>query len=284
MSQSELQYYLTEIARYPVLTREAQLRHCHRIHAWVHHEAGRDAAPPRVQRVGRRSLNTMVQTNLRLVVSVAKRYQNRGMELCDLIQEGNLGLIRGLELFDPTRGYAVSTYAYWWVRQAITRAILQQGRMIRLPVHTHELLARARRFVAQYASTHGECPTTEQLAKVCEVTPQRMREMLEASALTSCCSLDVLATEDGNAIGDLIASSTPTPYEAAVLQHDAEALDIAISRLPETEQEIIRGLWFEKKTLIELSENYDFSRSRTGQIQKNAMRRLQLQLVHRREA
>lgn len=278
MSQSELQRYLTEIGRYPVLTREAQLRHCHRIRAWLDHEGGRDAAPRHIQRAGRRSLDTMVLTNARLVVSVAKRYQNRGLEMSDLIQEGNFGLIRGLELFDPTRGYTVATYSYWWIRQAITRVILQQARTIRLPVHTYELLTKARRFTNEHIATHGQPPTTEQVAEHCRVTPSRMLEMLEAFALTHCISFDAKATEDGNAIVELLASPCKEPFDWTVAQHESEALEQAIDTLPETEQAVIRGLWFERKNMREVGETLGVSRSRAGQIQQKAIRRLQVQL------
>ena len=133
MSSSELSQYLTDIGRFPVLSRESQLRHCQAIHRWVHHEGGRAAAPRNIQRVGARSLETMVKTNLRLVVSIAKKYTNKGVALEDLIQEGNIGLIRGLELFDPARGYQVSTYCYWWVRQGVTRAIHSYARTRSVP-------------------------------------------------------------------------------------------------------------------------------------------------------
>ena len=136
MSSSEFSQYLTDIGRFPVLSRESQLRHCQNIHRWVNWEGGRDAAPKNVHRSGSRSLETMVRTNLRLVVSIAKKYTGKGVDLQDLIQEGNIGLIRGLEMFDPTRGYQVSTYCYWWVRQGITRAIHSYARTIRMPINS----------------------------------------------------------------------------------------------------------------------------------------------------
>lgn len=279
MSQSELQRYLTEIGRYPVLTREAQLRHCYRIRAWIHYEGGREAAPPRVQRAGRRSMDVMIKTNLRLVVSVAKRYQGRGLEMSDLIQEGNFGLIRGLELFDPTRGYTVSTYSYWWIRQSITRAILQQARTIRLPVHTYELLTKARRFTNEYISTHGHPPSTEQVAEICKVTPERMLEMLEAFTLTHCVSFDMRANDDGNTIIELLPTESAEPFDWTVTQHESEALEEAIALLTDTEQAVIRGLWFERKSMREVGEALGVSRSRAGQIQQKALRRLQAQLL-----
>ena len=116
MSESEVQSYLRDIGRHPVLSKEAQLHHCYAIHKWVKWPEGRSKAPRGIARAGRRSMDIMVTTNLRLVVSVAKKFQHHDLDLMDLIQEGNIGLIRGLELFDPTRGYQVSTYCYWWIR------------------------------------------------------------------------------------------------------------------------------------------------------------------------
>jgi RNA polymerase sigma factor (sigma-70 family) len=156
--------YLTNISRHPILSREAQLRHSRRIQAWVRYtppgttEPDRSAAPASIVRAGRRSLDVMAQSNLRLVVHIAKRYQHRGLELGDLIQEGSIGLIRGIELFDPTRGYAFSTYSYWWVRQSITRALYNQARLIRLPINTQETLFQIRRFVSQYTATTAPPP------------------------------------------------------------------------------------------------------------------------------
>lgn len=279
MSTSVISQYLNDISRYPVLTKEAQLRHCIAIRKWLDWPEGRDQAPRRVQRVGQHSMDIMVKTNLRLVVAVAKRYTNRGLDFMDLIQEGSFGLIRGLELFDPTRGYTVSTYSYWWVRQAITRAVLQQARIIRLPVHTCELLTKARRFTNEYVATHGHAPSHTELAEVCRVTPGRMTEMLDAFSLTHCVSYDAQATEDGNPIIELLASEGSQPFEWINTQHEAEALDRAIETLPEIERTVIHSLWFECKTMREVATDLGFSRSRAGQVQKKALRRLRQTLA-----
>jgi RNA polymerase nonessential primary-like sigma factor len=278
MSNSELQSYLTDVGRLPVLSKEAQLRHCQRIFAWVNHADGRDCAPPRIRRAGERAMTVMVQTNLRLVVSIAKRYQNRGLDMLDLIQEGNLGLIRGLELFDPTRGYAVSTYAYWWIRQAITRAIHSMARPIRLPINTHEVLSRAQRFTAEYTATNGRTPTFTEIAAHCETTTERIVAMLDLQSTTTCRSLDTLCTDDGNALMDLIAydstSATSSPDESLRLQDNREVLRLALSRLPEVEAQILHGVFFEERSLRDIATELGFSRSRAGQVQKTALNRL----------
>lgn len=282
MSSTELRDYLTDVGRFPVLSKEAQLRHCQRIHAWLNHESGRDAAPPSIRRAGRRSMDVMITTNARLVVAIAKRYQNRGLDLLDLIQEGNLGLIRGLELFDPTRGYAVSTYVYWWVRQAITRAIHAYARHIRLPINTHEVLARAQRFTSEYSALNGRLPTFAEIADHCATSPERISAMLDMQAATSCRSLDVLCTEDGNALLDMIAADTTQlggcPEEALRQDDTREVVTAALKRLPEVEAQILHGVFFEGRSLRELSEELGFSRSRAGQVQRTALNRLRFLL------
>lgn len=282
MSNTELRDYLTDVGRFPVLSKEAQLRHCQRIHAWIHHEAGRDAAPAGIRRAGSRSMEVMIRTNLRLVVSIAKRYQNRGLDLLDLIQEGNLGLIRGLELFDPTRGYALSTYAYWWIRQAITRAIHSYARLIRIPINTHEILARAQRFTSEYTALHGRPPSFTEIADHCATTPERISAMLDLQATTACRSLDTLCTEDGNALLELIAADTTlttgSPEEALRQDDTREVITAALKRLPEVEAQILHGVFFENRTLREIAEELGFSRSRAGQVQRTALNRLRFLL------
>jgi len=282
MSNTELRDYLTDVGRFPVLSKEAQLRHCQRIHAWIHHEAGRDGAPAGIRRAGSRSMEVMIRTNLRLVVSIAKRYQNRGLDLLDLIQEGNLGLIRGLELFDPTRGYALSTYAYWWIRQAITRAIHSYARLIRIPINTHEILARAQRFTSEYTALNGRPPSFTEIADHCATTPERISAMLDLQAATTCRSLDVLCTEDGNALLELIAADTTlttgSPEEALRQDDTREVVTAALKRLPEVEAQILHGVFFENRTLREIAEELGFSRSRAGQVQRTALNRLRFLL------
>lgn len=275
MSSTDLQPYLTAIGRYPVLCKETQLRHCQRIHAWVNWPGGRDQAPPRVRRTGQRSMEAMIVTNTRLVVSIAKRYQNRGMELLDLIQEGNLGLVRGLELYDPTRGYAVSTYCFWWVRQAVTRALSAYARPIRLPVSTYETLTRAHRHVADRTAATGIPPRLEETAAHCKTDPERLRIMLDLHAITACGSLDALATEDGNPLVDLIgADPTEAAHDSIQNDSDIEALHTALANLPTAEARVLTGVFFDEQTLSSLAPEIGVSRSRAGQLQKSGLTRL----------
>lgn len=278
MAQTEISSYLTEIGRHPVLSKEAQLRHCQRIHAWVHHEAGRDGAPLHVRRSGKHSMDVMTRTNLRLVVSIAKRYQNRGLDLADLIQEGNLGLIRGLELFDPTRGYAVSTYSYWWIRQAITRAIHTHARAIRLPINTHELIGRIQRFTAEFTTSHGRAPSYPEIAIAVETSPERVAQVLQCHATTACCSLDVVSPEGNNTLVDLIANPEGSygtePQDFLTSATNRDAVEAALVHLPENEAHIIRERFFAERTLRDIAEDLGFTRSRAGQVQRIALNKL----------
>ena len=277
MAQSEIHSYLTEIGRHPVLSKEAQLRHCRRIHTWVNHEGGRTSAPHPIRRAGERSMEVMVRTNLRLVVSIAKRYQNRGLDLADLIQEGNLGLIRGLELYDPARGYAVTTYAYWWIRQAINRAIHTHARPIRIPINTHELLSRIQRLTAEHTAIHGHAPSFDYLAEHTDTSPERIAQVLNTNQLTRCASLDVLTSEAGTPIIELLSAPTSN-YDAStedlLTSGNSEAIRLALTKLPPVEAHVIREVFFNNRTLKEISEDLGFSRSRAGQLQKAAVLRL----------
>jgi RNA polymerase sigma factor (sigma-70 family) len=280
---TEIHSYLTAIGRHPVLSKEAQLRHCQRIRAWIHYEGGRNAAPSSVRRWGERSMEVMVRTNLRLVVSIAKRYQHRGLDLADLIQEGNLGLIRGLELYDPTRGYAVSTYVYWWIRQAISRALHTYSRTIRLPINTHELLARIQRFSTEHFSRTGKAPTMLDLSEHTGVTLERLSQILNLHTLTQCASLDSHVTDAGNSIGELISCEEPglefDPEETLTRNTNVDAINRALAHLTESEAYVIRESFFNDRTLKDIADDLGFSRSRAGQLQKASFNKLRLFLT-----
>ena len=280
MSQSDIGDYLTQVGRHPVLSKEAQLRHCQRIHAWLHHEAGRNEAPLGIRRSGQRSMDVMVRTNLRLVISIAKRYQNRGLDMADLIQEGNLGLIRGLELFDPTRGYAVSTYAYWWIRQAITRAIHTYARPIRLPINTFELLNRAQRVTHTFFTKHGRVPTVPELADEIGVTEERMQQVIDHHASTLCHSLDMVAADNESPLLAFVADqSLPEAYDTLESAGNYEAVRQAMqSCLNQTEAQILHAVFHENRTFRALSEELGITRSRVGQIHYAALNKVRLYL------
>ena len=282
MSSSEFSQYLTDIGRYPVLSRESQLRHCQAIRRWVHWEGGRECAPRNVQRLGSRSLEAMVTTNLRLVVSIAKKYQSRGVALEDLIQEGNIGLIRGLELFDPSRGYQVSTYCYWWIRQGVTRALHSTARMIRMPINSHEQLGKIRRHRQTTFSQAGRYPTIEETAEHMNITVKRVKELLDSWENTNCTSLDTKAhSEEGSSnILDLIPNPTSTPENDPAEYMLSTAADLklraAIYSLTDTEQHILEGIYENDRSQRHLSEELNVSRTRIGQVHSRAINKLRV--------
>ena len=283
MAHSEVHSYLSEIGRHPVLGREAQLRHCQRIHVWINHEGGKDAAPAHIQRHGKRSMEVMIRTNLRLVVSVAKRYQNRGLDLADLIQEGNLGLMRGLELYDPTRGYAVSTYAYWWIRQAINRAIHTYARSIRLPINTHELLCRIDRYRQEFSLLNGRSPTLDEIAENTDSSPGRIHQVLTTNSLTTCSSLDRIAKDNGSAVLDLIPCPSSTEDSeldsALTTASNRELIEKALTHLSPNEAKVLEGVFLLNQSLKTISADMGLSRSRASQLQKSGLGKMRLVLA-----
>ena len=283
MSNSDLSTYLTSIGRYPILTKELQLFHARRIRAWVNYEGGKEAAPKRVRRCGERSMEVMVATNLRLVVSIAKKYQNRGVDLMDLIQEGNLGLIRGLELFDPSRGYQLSTYAYWWVRQAISRTIHTKSKLIRIPINMQELLGKIDKYVNETLSNNGEIPSHIEIAKALNVSKKRLDSVIDHSLMTSVFSLDSSALGAGRdsprALIEQIADANQLDIEEVIERKTQdELIESSMETLSSLEARVVRGLYMQNQSYRELSKELGLSGSRIGQIKVKALNKLRLRL------
>jgi RNA polymerase nonessential primary-like sigma factor len=244
---------------------------------WAEHSGISSAEIQQALHQGQRARDRMIQANLRLVVAVAKKYQQRGMELLDLVQEGTLGLERAVEKYDPTRGFRFSTYAYWWIRQGITRAIATQSRTIRLPVHVTEKLNRIKKAQRQIASEQGRLASVADLAQALGLSEDVVR--LTLMRVPRSVSLDTrVGREQDTELGELLEDGHATPEQAltrAELHADLEAL---LDELSAREAAVIRlrfGLEDDTpQTLSQIGEDLQLSRERVRQIESRALLKL----------
>ena len=253
--------YLKEIGKVPLLSAEEEIELAKRM------EAGEDEAKKR-----------LCEANLRLVVSIAKRYVGRGMLFLDLIQEGNLGLIKAVDKFDWRKGYKFSTYATWWIRQAITRSIADQARTIRIPIHIVETINKLIRVSRQLLQTYGREPTPEEIAEEMQISVEKVREIQKIAQEPVSLETPIGEEEDSH-LGDFIPDEdVPAPAEAAAFSMLKEQLVEVLSTLTEREQKVLKlrfGLEDGRsRTLEEVGKEFDVTRERIRQIEAKALRKL----------
>ncbi len=253
--------YLKEIGKIPLLTPEEETYYAEKMS-----EGDEDAK------------NRIVEANLRLVVSIAKRYSGRGMFFLDLIQEGNMGLIKAVEKYDYSKGYKISTYATWWIKQAITRAIADQARTIRIPVHMVETIHRYSKISRQLLQEKGREATPEEIAEIAHTTPERVREIMKIAQEPVSLETPVGEEEDSH-LGDFIPDEeTPAPADAASYALLREQLSEVLHTLSPREEHVLElryGLLDgHPRTLEEVGKEFDITRERIRQIEAKALRKL----------
>jgi len=262
ISDDSVRLYLREIGKIPLLTAEEEL-----------------ALAKKVVSGDKRAKDAMAEANMRLVVSIAKRYVGRGLDLLDLIQEGNTGLLRAVEKFDPERGFKFSTYATWWIRQAITRAIADQARTIRIPVHMVETINKLLRTQRRLTQELNREPTNEEIAAAMEMDVDKVEHIMKIKQDISSLDASVRDDEEDSVLGDFIEDEdTKTPTESASEQLLKEQVKQILSTLTEREQKILRlrfGLDDGKShTLEEVGQEFSVTRERIRQIEAKALAKL----------
>ena len=261
-SLDSLRLYLREIGKVPLLTADQEV-----------------TLAKRIERGDMGAKTAMIEANLRLVVSIAKGYLGRGLSFLDLIQEGSLGLIRAVEKFDYRKGYKFSTYATWWIRQAVTRAIADKARTIRIPVHMVEKLNKVVHIERQLVQRLGREPSPEEIAEELEMTTEEVREILRMSQLPI--SLEKpIGEEEDSSLGDFVEDEqAESPFDTAQLSLRREDVEMALNALPRREREVIELryglLGGEPRTLEEVGRAFGVTRERIRQIENNTLKKLE---------
>ena len=286
MSDEGLQSFLNATGRHPLLTAEQEVLLARQVHEGAdleQRQAQGEALTPAQQRkvrAGQRAKTQMVNCNLRMVVAISKKYVRRArhMSMLDLIQEGTIGLMRAVELFDPARGYKFSTYAYWWIRQAMARAMVLQDNEIRMPNTVAELLPRLKRTAERLTHEYGRAPNAAELAEALDVKEAELKLVLERGMRPS--SLDAALVDDGSALAELLPDPKTLPVDDEFYIDEYWRLEAALSKLDARERLVLEGRHAlngtEQRTLSSLAAQLGVSRQLVQQLEQRALRKLRL--------
>ncbi|BAY80114.1 group 2 sigma 70-type sigma factor (plasmid) [Nostoc linckia NIES-25] len=303
LTSDMVRVYLQEIGQFPLLTSDQEITYGRQVQQMIAIEQQKqelsqqlhrqpttaelanfvnqsEAEVDRILQLGQRAKQKMIVANLRLVVSIAKKYQRRNLEFLDLVQEGAIGLQRGVEKFDPNRGYKLSTYAYWWISQAITRAIAEKSRTVRLPIHVNEKLSQIKKAQRELFQTLGRRATVTEIAQKLDMEPSQIREYLSAASGTVSLDLRVGDNQDTE-LSELLSDEGISPNERITQELLRQDLNDLLASLKPVQREVLIlrfGLLDnQERSLAQIGEKLNVSRERVRQIQQQAMTALRRQ-------
>ena len=269
--------YLANIVRYPLLTKNQEIMLARQVQVWLQAEE-----PTKAQiRSGEKAYRKLINCNLRLVVSVAKKFRNRinKSEMIDLVQEGNIGLAHGIKKFDPERGYALSTYVYWWIRQAISRFLACSDRVIRLPSHAVEMLSRIKLWSPQFHAVHGRYPNIEECAEYCKTSVDRMRVYFDNSFDALSLDAKIAGTDGDTVLIDIVSDGVDIMGDLDIVVNANYLADV-VNRLEGVDKEIIVNYYglngLPVLSLKEIGDKIGISRERVRQRHNRAMLKLRV--------
>ena len=282
-----VRHYLQEIGKTPLLQAKEEIKLAEQIQRMLPllEKESLTEQEKRIVKIGQKARERMIQANLRLVVSIAKKYLNRGLSLLDLIQEGSLGLIRGVEKFDPSRGYKFSTYAYWWIRQGITRAIAEQSRTIRLPIHINESLNKYKKAIRELSVKLGRKPNQEEIAENMDISVEKLQFIQQAAFKAKSRSLNIVIDENQTELGQLLPDEDSlSPSDFAKQQEKESQIDTLLESLSPRQKEVITlrfGLRDGKPLSYKaIGQQCGISHERARQIYSRAIRILRKKTHH----
>lgn len=284
-SDNSVKSYLKEIGRIPLLSSEEEVKLANQVQAMLPllDKENLTLEEKRTVRQGQKAKRKMVQANLRLVVSIAKKYQNRDLTLLDLIQEGSIGLIKGVEKFDPGKGYKFSTYSYWWIRQAMLRAIANQARIIRLPINVTQDINKIKKVTRQLSQNLGRKPTEHEIAQELDIKLKKLRSLVQAARTSKPKSLNLTIDENQTELGQLLADDSASPSDFIAKQEMRSQIQNLLDTLSPKQRDVISlryGLNGGKTmTYEQIGSQCGISRERVRQIKNKAIKLLQQEAI-----